>query len=67
MNISTIYAPRLKKNEEKNEREDEDGEERRPGDCVEVRVGEAGRYVVATRDIQVVKQYMNLNDSLIMQ
>ncbi|XP_023325978.1 SET and MYND domain-containing protein 4 [Eurytemora carolleeae] len=43
---------RLKNDEEKNERNDEDGEERRPGDCVEVRVGEAGRYVVATRDIQ---------------
>ena len=26
---------------------------RYPGDCVEVRVGEAGRYVVATKDIQV--------------
>ena len=52
--MSTIYVQRLKKDDEKGV---EDGDRRVPGDCVEVRVGEAGRYVVATRDIQVVTPF----------
>ena len=31
----------------------QEGNQRFPGDCIEVKFGEAGRHVVATRDIQV--------------